>query len=654
MKKIIFYFLAFLALTTGGCTKKITCDSKGENEHIYCYRPVYKYINGNAIKKWELCVPSTLCEANEINSECYIRPYNEMGPHPEISLNDISNGSVQLVKKNDPNTLIDAYTALDNDPYRNQLIYSHYYNGTISTINEDSELSSPCSFTTKSAPTLTIDESYTINSDVSCKPSSFKTASTNVLFAENCSYYTDTKTGLEKSKVIMAYVDFIFNKDKNYGLYIYDNADPTKIKSFCPIDWVDKKIRKINPVNKPNDPAHPETRVTATIKSKVDFPIGGLERTVTMYLRSYGTDYNVFDPQDIVPPFEFKLRDKQKGEDGFLYAERLMNLRLYGGTGAFRNNIKDYYASTQFGSKSFSECFTEVFTNSEIHLFPNYLPAVIPYSPTRNPDPGNTPLPEFLVDKDGDAVLLLDDMNKLSEMSPAPSDEELFTMSWSLWFRRISSFSALIRSGKSASAITLQQVKDNISDHPYSNTIDLFVIKGFKIYKTDYPNVSLSPYDYSFRYNGKTAQLPQYIIDHSYPKIIGDHPYGIPNGIANSTTKLGCYNPVAVVIKNSLDLHLNEGVNSINSFCVAVAMHELGHAWYGSGTNDNNKPTYNEKHIAYVTGKGSRYCLMRTTPMTNYNGPLDSSIELINGSYYQMQFSEGLQQQIGNVLCVTR
>lgn len=89
----------------------------------------------------------------------------------------------------------------------------------------------------------------------------------------------------------------------------------------------------------------------------------------------------------------------------------------------------------------------------------------------------------------------------------------------------------------------------------------------------------------------------------------------------------------------------------IEGKCIATALHELGHAWYYSGSNDMSKLTVQEQHNAYITGEGEGYCLMR---YDIYAAEVTSTAKFFKEQTKQMAFSAGLRRRLARVFAITR
>jgi hypothetical protein len=478
------------------------------------------------------------------------------------------------------------------------------------------------------------------------------TETSSYVVVENCKnqYYMDTQNTLDQkfeAAYRVIYIKFViqdYDPTKNYALYIDEQSTRVfQTRIAYPIEQ-NRDIKYIEPPVKPNQITPIKGTIQAHLYLKATDLLTEITKTYTVTIKTFTNDINV--PNSNVPnltPSTFELSNRYF-RNGVNYQTRVMNITLYGNSGTtFESNISGYSANAE----TFETTFKNVWTSSYIHLYPNYLPNN--YTPPPNlqigqqPNlvPKNTALPNYLIDASGYGVLLEEDVTEAVNVGKV-TDKDVFEYVVKIFSGRLQSYHNHNIINSLSEVNTLKGVIDGTNNQPaYNNTIGLVVINGFKIY------------DRTLVDKTSTKKLPSGSTITAYQSNINSSiEYGFTYGATDPTI----YNPFCVVNRGSVARHITN-VSDINGFLIAVAMHEMAHAWYWTGATDRTISDNMQSHAAHVTGVNQKTCLMLSAPLGYTDAtafPFASDrLKYLNDKRASMQFSEGVQDKLANVLAVS-
>jgi hypothetical protein len=496
-----------------------------------------------------------------------------------------------------------------------------------------------------------------------CTPGdNFRVAVANTIVVEDCTppYHIDTHwvkdqfgpISGDRSVYIGVSID-PFDPAKRYALYVEDGS-VVIFRGELGYFNGSTHIAEVNPKKEPKKPGLVEFTVRTKLFMNAS-PLGNpQQRTYTVSVKEFVDNIAMPTGQvTSIPSVQLELNNRYLHQN-VQYKERVMSIQLLGNVGTtFTSNVSAH---------TFHATFTSVWTNSEIHAIPHYLPS--PYKPsitdgTPNSTPGNTVLPNYLVDKDGYGVIPDTDFADSDQANTKKCYEDL--VNW--WATRMDTYMAHMNSNEANLVNTLDKLQGTklvTVQPPYQNQVSVLAIQGFKVYGVDPLTGELGKDQ-----NGNllpdvtaTAKLPGNITVTAYRA-------GMQSGTAGATYNLptnAMYHPVVVVDVGMITKF--SGTANLSKEIMATTMHELAHAWFNKKVTDDRKLDGTDygitmSHAGFVKGEGSEFCLMLYCPVgqeANFvAGTVPAGVmQTFNaGQLTQMGFSRSIQQRLANVMAIT-
>lgn len=498
-----------------------------------------------------------------------------------------------------------------------------------------------------------------------CTPGdNFRINAPNSIVIEDCTppYYIDTHwlkdqfspTSGDRILYIGVNID-PFDPAKRYALYIEDGL-AVIYKGELGYFNGNTHIVEVLPNREPRTPAAVQFTVQARVYMNASPLSNPQQKSYNVSVKEFVDNINSpTGPVTSISPVTLELNNRYLHQ-GVPYKERVMSIQFLGNSGTtFNSNVSGL---------GFHATFTKVWTNSEIHAYPNYLPSGS-YKPSVNPGvpnttPGNTVLPNYLVDSDGYGVILDTDFNNADLSSDQSCYDDLLEWGWEM---RLEAYLSHINNNEANDVNTLAKLEDTRNEAaaqvpPYQNQVSVLAITGFRIYEVDpgtgelkrNPNGTLAPHITATKLFPSGGTLTAYRAS-------------LQTGTLGATISLPSaaqYHPV-IVIDVGLITQLT-GASNLSTKIMATTMHELAHAWFNKKVTDdaldNGTPAGGAlSHAAYVKGAGSAYCLMRYCPAGQENnmGSISSTVmqQFTTNQLNQMAFSRSIQQRLANVMAMT-
>lgn len=495
------------------------------------------------------------------------------------------------------------------------------------------------------------DTPYTIDVSPSCSPgSNFR------IKVEDCdfTYYIDTKNNLDQQglvgsrKVMVGFEIPDYKRDLKYGLYITDPADANKVIFSYQLGYYQGNTAIINkvPDKEPRSGSFTGT-LEATVYMNSPALSSSLDKTYDITIKNFTT--SLASPGAVVAgidPMTLNLKNRYLF-NGTPYKERVMSVRLFGNSGAgFKSNIKDYSATTSVGFRTFAQAFEDVWKTSDVHLLPNYQPST--YTPsvsgTGVPDavPDNTVLPNYLIDANGNAVLLERDFLEAVLWGEFDTDAKAYSFVMKEWARRIRRYNDYIVTNRLAEVNTLAKLLDQMdhNEEPYHNSFPALVFDNIKVYDVALNDIT----------QDASVYMPSGVSITAYRTATTSQ---IFSGVTFASQSAEGYKPIVLVDESTVAKNLPNNATIVPGKCITTMMHEMGHAWHSTAMTSADTWA---GHEAYCKGKGDLYCLMKSVPKgkTETNLPTTTELEtFLQRQVMQMQFCTGHQQRLANVLATT-
>lgn len=329
----------------------------------------------------------------------------------------------------------------------------------------------------------------------------------------------------------------------------------------------------------------------------------------------------------------FSIKTTYTHPSGRYFINRIMKITNYDNItgGSYETKINDRIST-------FNESFKKAYTDNEVNITPEF---------------NNYSIPDFLIDKDGMGVLVIENED-LVDFKKFKKQNEKFMFLFNKWMLRCRYYHNTAKGRTDIDAFFGNKFnEDNLISANYTNNIGLICVNGFKLYNPIYNSIMTGLTQLS-----TTEEMDKFKTD--------DEPIG--RSATNLSLGLDLYGTTLIekngrnyiepvvfifshVIKNGFSNKTNANDNEIEQ---NIAIHELCHAWSTGVTQGKTGDSrldhtyYLDGANGYWSGSGNTYCNLRDSPKSGLGQ--DAFLEYLVKRAEQNKFSKGIKQRISNIM----